>query len=169
MTTAVFLRGINVGGNAKIGMAALREAMERAGYTGVKTLLQSGNVVVDKITPAAMEKLILDEFGLQVRVMTRTHAQLAKVIEDNPFPQHVGEPAKLAVGFLDKAVGKVALDAARYAPDEFVLAGKEIYLWFPNGLGRSKLSEAAFAKALGGPALTVRNWNTVTKMAALTA
>lgn len=169
MTTAVFLRGINVGGRTKISMAALREALEKAGHAGAKTLLQSGNVIVDKITPAAMEKLILEEFGLRVRVMTRTHEQLRKVIEANPFPQHVNEPAKLAVGFLDKAVRAVAVDPARYAPDEFVPAGKEIYLWYPHGMGRSKLGDANFVKLLGGAELTVRNWNTVTKMAELTA
>ena len=169
MTTAVFLRGINIGSNKRISMPALREALEKAGHTGVKTLLQSGNVVVDRITAAAMEKLISDEFGLRVRAMTRTHDQLRKVIESNPFPQHVGEPAKLAVGFLDKVVAKIDIDPSRYVPDEFVLAGKEIYLWYPNGLGRSKLGDAVFAKALGEVALTVRNWNTVTKMAELTA
>ena len=168
MRTAVFLRGINVGGNAKIGMADLRKALEAQGHGDVKTLLQSGNVVVDKVTPAAMEKLILDEFGLQVRVMTRTHAQLRKLIEANPFPEHEDEPAKLGVAFLDVAPGKGAIDVKRYEPDEFRVVGKEIYLWFPNGMGRSKIGDGPFLKALGA-AMTVRNWNTVTKMAELTA
>src|SRR5829696_1170349 len=105
MRTAVFLRGINVGGNKKIGMAQLREALERHGYGDVKTLLQSGNVVLDKATPEALEKLIEEEFGLQVRVMTRTNSQLRKVIEANPFKQHEDEPAKLGVAFLDRAPG----------------------------------------------------------------
>ncbi|GIH09481.1 hypothetical protein Rhe02_75480 [Rhizocola hellebori] len=167
MRTAVFLRGINVGGNAKISMVQLREAMQRHGHADVKTLLQSGNVVVDKITPAAMEKLLLDEFGMQIRVMTRSNAQLRKVIEANPFPEHEQEPAKLGVAFLDKAPGKVQIDLQRYAPDEFIIAGKEIYLWFPNGMGRSKIGDRTFQKSLGAE-MTVRNWNTVTKMAELT-
>ena len=167
MRTAVFLRGINVGGHAKISMAQLREVLERHGHHDVKTLLQSGNVVVDKVTEAAMEKLLLDEFGMQIRVMTRTHAQLRKVIEANPFPQHEQEPAKLAVAFLDKAPGKVSIDPQRYAPDEFIIAGKEIYLWFPNGMGRSKVGDKTFVKSLGAE-MTVRNWNTVTRMAELT-
>jgi uncharacterized protein (DUF1697 family) len=167
MRTAVFLRGINVGGNAKISMAQLREALERNGHNDVKTLLQSGNVVVDKITPGAMEKLLLDEFGMTVRVMTRTNAQLRKVIEANPFPQHEQEPAKLGVAFLDKAPGKVQIDPERYQPDEFILAGKEIYLWFPNGMGRTKIGDRTFQKSLGAD-MTVRNWNTVIKMAELT-
>jgi uncharacterized protein (DUF1697 family) len=167
MRTAVFLRGINVGGHAKISMPQLRQALERHGHTNAQTLLQSGNVVVDKTTPAAMEKLLLDEFGMRIRVMTRTHAQLRKVIEANPFPQHEQEPAKLAVAFLDKAAGKVTFDLQRYEPDEFVIAGKEIYLWFPNGMGRSKVGDKTFQKSLGAE-MTVRNWNTVTKMAEMT-
>ena len=114
MRTAVFLRGINVGGHAKISMAQLREVLSRHGHPDVKTLLQSGNVVVDRVTEAAMEKLLRDEFGMPIRVMTRTHAQLRKVIEANPFPQHEQEPAKLAVAFLDKAPGRVSIDSQRY-------------------------------------------------------
>ena len=100
--------------------------------------------------------------------MTRTHAQLRKLIEANPFGQHLDEPAKLGVAFLDVAPGKVAIDVQRYEPDEFRIVGKEIYLWFPNGMGRSKIGDRMFLKALGA-AMTVRNWNTVTKMAELTA
>jgi uncharacterized protein (DUF1697 family) len=104
---------------------------------------------------------------MTVRVMTRTHAQLRKVIDANPFPQHEREPAKLGVGFLDRAPGKVDVDPRRYEPDEFVIAGKEIYLWFPNGMGRSKIGDRSFHKSLAAD-ITVRNWNTVTKMAELT-
>jgi uncharacterized protein (DUF1697 family) len=149
-------------------MAQLRGALERQGHTEVKTLLQSGNVVVDRVTPAAMEKLLLDEFGMRITVMTRTHAQLRKVIEANPWPQHEQEPAKLGVAFLDKTPGKVTIDPQRYMPDEFAIVGKEIYLWFPNGMGRTKVGDKTFVKALGAE-MTVRNWNTVTKMVELTA
>ena len=163
----MFLRGINVGGNKMIPMAALREALTRAGHADVKTLLQSGNVVLDRGKPAELEQLIEAEFGMKVRVIVRTHAELVKLIENNPFQDHVDQPSRLAVGFLEKAPGKVAIDAARYAPDEFVIAGKDIYLWYAGGMGQTKIGEPAFVKALG-VAMTVRNWNTVTKMADLT-
>jgi uncharacterized protein (DUF1697 family) len=167
MRVGVFLRGINVGGNKKIPMAGLREALTRAGHTGVKTLLQSGNVILDKAKPAELEKLIEAEFGMKVRVIVRTHAELVQVIEGNPFKQHEDQPSRLAVGFLEKDPGKVAIDPQPYAPDEFVLRGKDMYLWFPNGQAETKVGNNAFQKALG-VAMTVRNWNTVTKVAELT-
>jgi uncharacterized protein (DUF1697 family) len=163
----VFLRGINVGGNKKIPMAALRDALARAGHADVKTLLQSGNVVLDKAKPAELEKLIEAEFGMTVRVIVRTHAELVKVIEDNPFKDHVDQPSRLAVAFLEKAPGRVAIDPAIYAPDEFAVHGKDMYLWYPKGMAETKIGNPAFVKGLG-VAMTVRNWNTVTKMADLT-
>lgn len=163
----MFLRGINVGGNKKIPMAGLRDALTRAGYADVKTLLQSGNVVLDRADPAELEKLIDAEFGMNVRVITRTHAELLKVIANNPFKQHEDQPSRLAVAFLDKAPGKVGIDASVYAPDEFIVRGKDMYLWFPNGQAETKIGNPGFVKALG-VAMTVRNWNTVTKMADLT-
>jgi uncharacterized protein (DUF1697 family) len=163
----VFLRGINVGGNKKVPMAGLREALTRAGHAGVKTLLQSGNVVLDKAKPAEIEKLIEAEFGMRVRVMVRTHAELVQVIEANPFQHHEDQPSRLAVGFLEKDPGTVSIDPKPYAPDEFLLRGKDMYLWYPNGMGETKVGNNAFLKTLG-VAMTVRNWNTVTKMAELT-
>lgn len=163
----MFLRGINVGGNKKIPMADLREALTRAGHADVKTLLQSGNVVLDKAKPAELEKLIEAEFGMSVRVMVRTHAELVKLIEANPFKRHEDQPARLAVAFLDKDPGRVAIDPKLYAPDEFVVRGKDMYLWYPNGMAETKVGNPAFVRALG-VAMTVRNWNTVTKMAELT-
>jgi uncharacterized protein (DUF1697 family) len=167
MRVGVFLRGINVGGNKKIPMAALRDALSRAGHADVKTLLQSGNVVLDKAKPAELEKLIEAEFGMTVRVIVRTHAELVKVIEDNPFKEHLDQPSRLAVAFLEKAPAKVTIDPAAYAPDEFLVRGKDMYLWYPNGMGVTKMGNPAFVKGLG-VAMTVRNWNTVTKMADLT-
>ncbi|WP_020519004.1 DUF1697 domain-containing protein [Catelliglobosispora koreensis] len=168
MRVAVFLRGINVGGNKKIAMAELKRALEERGYNDPKTLLQSGNVVVDKAKAADIEKLIKDVFGLDVRVMTRTHAELKAVVANNPFTQHASEGSKLNVAFLDAPLSKLDLDPTVYAPDEFVLNGKEIYLWYPNGMGRSKLLADAPARKIGAVA-TVRNWNTVQKMLDLTS
>ncbi|HCT79111.1 MAG TPA: hypothetical protein DGG94_17995 [Micromonosporaceae bacterium] len=167
MSVAVFLRGINVGGNKKIPMAGLRQALERHGYTGVKTLLQSGNVILDKADAVDIEKIIQAEFAMDVRVMIRTHGELTKVISGNPFKRHEDQPSRLAVAFLEKDPGEVTIDRAFYEPDDFVVKGKEIYLWFPNGQAETKLLNSAFQRAVG-VAATVRNWNTVTKMADLT-
>ncbi len=166
MRVGVFLRGINVGGNKTIPMAGLRDALTRAGYADPKTLLQSGNVVLDSAKSADIEKLIEAEFGMSVRVMIRTHAELLKVIENNPFPQHEDQPSRLSVAFLEKDPGKLTIDPSPYLPDEFAHRGKELYLWPPNGLGKTNLGPK-FQKAVG-VSMTVRNWNTVTKMAELT-
>ena len=168
MRVAVFLRGINVGGNKKIAMAELKRALEERGYNDPKTLLQSGNVVVDKATAADIETVIKEVFGLDVRVMTRTHAELKAVVDNNPFTQHASEGSKLHVAFMATKLSKVDLDPTVYAPDEFALNGREIYLWYPNGMGRSKLLGDAPSRKIGAVA-TVRNWNTVLKMLDLTS
>jgi uncharacterized protein (DUF1697 family) len=167
MRTAVFLRAVNLGATNKISMPALRGALEKAGYTGVQTVVQSGNVVADKITAAGMVKVIKSEFGLDIQVITRTHAELKAVVAGNPFKEHEQHGSKLNVAFLDRAPASFSIDRDAYLPDEFELRGKEIYLWYPNGLGRSKLLNDSAARKTG-IAATVRNWNTVLKMLALT-
>jgi uncharacterized protein (DUF1697 family) len=160
MRTAILLRAVNLGGHNRLSMPAVKKLLEDNGYTGVATYLQSGNVVVDgQVDPADIERL------LGVDVMVRTHDELQRVIDANPFPEHVDEPSKLAVAFCDWATSaSVHRDA--YAPDEVVIKGKDIFIWYPNGLGRSKIG-AAFGKKLGVK-MTVRNWNTVTKLLAMT-
>jgi uncharacterized protein (DUF1697 family) len=110
--------------------------------------------------------MIEDDLGLQVEVTVRSRAELAKVIERNPMPEHVVEPAKLHVSFLTgdpDAAGLAAIDPAAYAPDRFVLDGRQLYLWFPNGAGRSKLATLPWRKRIG-VAGTARNWRTVLTM-----
>lgn len=148
-------------------MAQLRQLLEQHGYENVKTVLQSGNVVLDAAEPAHIEKIIKAGFGMDVRVMTRSHAELRKIVTDNPYKQHEDQPSKLAVAFLDKPVGNMDVDPELYLPDQFTVQGSEIYLWFPNGMADTKLMNNSFQKSIGAAA-TVRNWNTVTKMLALT-
>src|SRR6266540_2357538 len=145
-TYVVLLRGINVGGKTKISMSDLRTLLTGLGAEDVRTHLQSGNAV-----------------------LVRTSAQLVRVVASNPFSGKAKAPAKVHVAFLAAAPGRArvqALDPKRSEPDEFRVAGREIYLYYPNGYGRTKINNAYFEKQLG-VAATTRNWNTVTKLAEL--
>jgi uncharacterized protein (DUF1697 family) len=131
--------------------------------------VQSGNLVLtaDEPKPKDVAKrvaaLIEDGLGLQVVVTARSRAELAAVVERNPMPEHVDEPAKLHVSFLTgtpDAKGVADIDAAKFAPDRFVVDGEHLYLWFPNGAGRSKLATLPWRRRIG-VAGTARNWRTV--------
>ncbi len=102
--------------------------------------------------------------------MVRTREELAAAVAANPFPQAVPEPKSLHVTFLSAAPSDTsaldALDLAAFAPDRFQLVGRELFLWCPGGIGRSKLAEKVSRARLGVSA-TARNWNTVTKLLAL--
>lgn len=173
-TYVVLLRGINVGGKTKISMSDLRTLLTELGAEDVRTHLQSGNAVLRSRMAAtqlmaAVEKAIARELSLEVTVLVRTGTQLAKVVANNPFARRAKAPAKVHVAFLAAAPGRArvqALDVKRGAPDEFRVAGREIYLYYPNGYGRTKINNAYFEKQLG-VAATTRNWNTVTKLAEL--
>ncbi|HVV76260.1 MAG TPA: DUF1697 domain-containing protein [Mycobacteriales bacterium] len=164
-----WLHAVNLGSHNKVPMAWLREAAEAEGFTGVATHLQSGNLVLGADTKDATEvstrvaALIKAGRGLDVVVTTRSRADIARVVERNPMPEHVDEPAKLHVSFLTarpdpQAVA--ALDPDTFAPERFVVDGRELYLWFPNGAGRSKLATFPWRKRIG-VAGTARNWRTV--------
>lgn len=167
------LRGINVGGNKKVPMAQLRALVEGLGFTGVTTLLQSGNVVFTskaKKKPADLEKqlerAIEGEFGFDVSVLVRTRDELAAAIAANPLEGAEEAPSKFLVTFLSGKPEPEALkklDPMAYQPDEFKVVGRELYARFPNGIGRSKLA-AVLASARLGVTATARNWATVTKL-----
>nr|WP_155999420.1 DUF1697 domain-containing protein [Streptomonospora sp. PA3] len=163
------LRGINVGGRNKVRMADLRAVLGGLGYTDAATLLQSGNAAftaagTDPLSiGAAIRRAIETELGMDVAVMVRSAADLERVVAGVPFP--VRDPAKCAVAFLDTPVDRerlAALDSAAYAPEELVPGERELYLYFPDGLGRAKLTPL-LDRYLPGPA-TVRNWNTTTRL-----
>ena len=173
-TYVALLRGINVGGRTKIAMADLRRLFAELGAADVTTYVQSGNVVFKSGAAAAglaqsIERRIADELGLRVTVVVRTPAEVAKVVAGNPFAERGADPKQLHVVFLAEkppAARVRALDATRGAPDEFRVVGREIYLHYPNGSGRSKITNAWFEKELR-VAGTARNWRTVTKLAEL--
>ena len=170
-TYVAFLRGINVGGARKLSMPQLKGVLADFGLEDVVTYIQSGNVVFRTTSRDAaalerrLERAIENAFGLDVTVLLRTQAQLAKVVERNPFLAE-GDVAKLHVAFLSAKPAKGAaarLDPQRSPPDELALVGSELYLRFPNGSGRTKLTLDYVERTLGVRA-TQRNWRTVTKL-----
>ena len=170
---ALLLRGINVGGR-KLPMADLRALLTGLGHTDVKTILASGQAIVtsdrDPAEVAAeLEERLAADAGLRTEVMVRTGAEMAEIVAASPYPGADGDGARHAVMFYRGTVTAKQLerlDPAKYAPDEFVARGREIYLRLPNGFADSKLSLDVLK--LKNPA-TGRNWNTVRKLEALTA
>jgi uncharacterized protein (DUF1697 family) len=165
------LRGINVGSHNRIAMPKLREALEDARFGEVKTYLQSGNVVLSSGKSGAavgreLERLIADRFGLDIDVVVRSRAELAKVVQRNPLGDVATNPKRYQVSFLTakpdpKVVRK--LEALAAGGERLVASGRELYAWHPNGVARSKLWAALAGRSLGVTA-TARNWTTVTKL-----
>ncbi|HXQ91314.1 MAG TPA: DUF1697 domain-containing protein [Acidimicrobiales bacterium] len=166
------LRGINVGGHAKLSMANLRAAFAAMGHEDVQTYIQSGNVLFRARAPAAQTQAAIEmgleqRFGLVTTVVLRTDSQLAAVVAHNPLTAGARNPAKLHVTFLatKPAPSRVAeLDSAAFLPDELRVVGREVYLHCPDGYGRTKLHNAFFERSLQVVA-TTRTWNTVTTLA----
>ena len=172
MTTVVaLLRGINVGGRTKVAMADLRALCTDLGLADVVTYIQSGNVVFrsakkpDTIA-RGLEERIRAELGLEVTVVVRTAAELAKAVRGNPYVRTERDTQRLHVLFMDKTPARTrvaALDPDRSPPDEFTVRGREIFLRLPHGFGRSKLTVDWFERQLG-VRVTARNWTTVNKL-----
>ena len=173
------LRGINVGGNVKIAMAELRVMVEALGFTDVKTLLQSGNLVFTdpkKRSPASLEPLLekatKEKLGVGPDYMIRTPEEWAAIVARNPFPAMAkDDPSHLLVYALKgEAPDQAAIDrlnAAIVGPEEVAAVGRELFITYPDGVGTSKLSTNLIEKTLGKHRGTGRNWNTVLKIAAL--
>ena len=164
----VLLRGINIGPRNRIAMPVLREALEEAGFENVRTYVQSGNVVLESTEqPDAVrrtvERLIEKEFGLEIAVVVRTKAQLAAVAKRNPLKSAAKDPKRYQVTFLSRklpAKAVRALEEAATEDERFVVAGREVYAWHPEGVARSKLGSKLAGQGLGVTA-TSRNWTTV--------
>jgi uncharacterized protein (DUF1697 family) len=164
------LRGINVSGQKNIRMAELKSLYQSLGLLNVETYVQSGNVIfesaernVSKLA-ALIEAQIAQSFGYAVSVFIRDTKDFQRIVTGNPFlTERDEDPTKLHVTFLYGLPSKSQLrnlDVPKDTTDEFVVKGKEIFLYCPNGYGRTKLSNNFFEKKLGMPA-TTRNWKTV--------
>lgn len=171
MTSYVaLLRGVNVGGRAKLSMSDLRVLVSELGYSDVHTYIQSGNVVFTSTqrSPAKIESAVeaglLDALGLDTSVMVRTAKDLQQIVRDNPFARKNFEPTQLVVVFLKaKPKRQGTVDVSKYGPEEVIAKGRELFIHYPNGQGRSKLANAVLERELATPG-TARNWNTVNKL-----
>jgi uncharacterized protein (DUF1697 family) len=168
------LRGVNVGGANKLSMADLRAAFEKAGCVDVETVIPSGNVVfaashaTARDAPRVVAELIRGRFGVTTAIVVRSAAAMREIAESNPFIRAGADPAELHVMCLSSrpnAADVAALDPRRSPPDEFILRGSEIYLRLPNGVARSRLTNAYFDKALRTIG-TARNWRTIVRLCA---
>jgi uncharacterized protein (DUF1697 family) len=192
-THVALLRGINVGGNNMLAMTALAKRFTDAGCKDVVTYINSGNVVfrasaaLARKLPAVIATAITKHHALEVPIVIRTAAQLAAIIDSNPFLAAKAPLKELYVGFLAKVPdaaaiaqldqhyatlrvaarpGKAGPFPKRSPPDEFRVIDGEIYLRYCNGAGTTKLTNAYFDAKLATVS-TVRNWNTVLKLHAL--
>jgi uncharacterized protein (DUF1697 family) len=172
LTFVALLRGINVGGKNKLPMKDLVAMFERAGADEARHYIQSGNVVfraeatVAARLPGLVAREIERRFGFRVPVLLRSGDELHAAARANPLLDAGADPATLHVMFLEHAPGKkevAALDPGRSPPDSFSLVGREVYLCCPNGMARTKLTNAYFDSALRTTS-TARNWRTVLKL-----
>jgi uncharacterized protein (DUF1697 family) len=164
------LRGINVSGQNRIQMPELKRLYESLQLTNVETYIQSGNVIFDcdahDPVPLAeiIEAAITRSFGIFVRVLLRDKEQFQQVMDANPFLNQKNEdPAKLYVTFISGLPSEIAsrnLPTPTDAGDEFILSGDMVYLFCPDGYGRTKFSNSYFDRKLNVSA-TTRNWKTV--------
>jgi uncharacterized protein (DUF1697 family) len=168
------LRGVNVGGANKLAMSDLKAIFEGAGCANVETIIQSGNVVFEAPAKAigSLATIVAAEIqrrtGIEAPVILRSGAELRAIVESNPFLHAGADPAQLHVMCLAVRPSKgdvAALDPQRSPPDEFFVRDREIYLRLPNGVARSKLTNAYFDKTLRTIG-TARNWRTMMRLCA---
>ncbi len=167
------LRGVNVGTHNRIKMEALRPLYESIGLRDPQTYVQSGNVVfrTDKHDLVALAKRIEDAiekgFGFRPAGILRTSSDLRDAIARNPFAKRSGiEPNKLLIYFLASDPGDDVRDKVlqlKTEPEEMQLHARELYIYFPNGMARPKMSWAVLERTLNTPG-TGRNWNSVAKL-----
>lgn len=176
ITYIALLRAINVGGNATVAMADLREAVSELGFDDVQTLLQTGNVIFrcDATSEAALARRLEEQarkrLGLRTIFIVRTAKDYQSVVAKNPFAEAAeGDPSHLVVVFLKDAPEAKAVASLREAikgRETAEAVGKHLYVVYPDGIGRSRLTIDLIERKLGTQG-TGRNWNTVLKLAAL--
>ncbi len=167
------LRGVNLAQHRRMTMKELRAVYESIGLHDVQTHLQSGNVVFRAEEKNAarlahrIEDAIEKKFGFRSDIILRTPAELHDAIARNPFAARRGiEPNRLLVTFLATDPGEEAREQVRKIkshPEELRIDGRELYIYYPNGMARPKVAWAALERILKTSG-TGRNWNTVTKL-----
>ncbi len=170
------LRAVNLGGSTSLQMESLRALLRRMGFEGVRSLLQSGNLVFgsDSRSGSPLESVLEDaieaNFALRTDVFVRPAPEWHSIVTQNPFPREAArDPSHLVVTVLKAAPSATAwkgLDAAIRGPEVVRGAGRHAYIVYPEGIGRSRLTAALIERQLGTRG-TSRNWNTVVKLDAL--
>ena len=170
------LKGINVGGRNLVKMADLRELFLGLKFENVSTILQSGNVVFTSAIPSeseiesVLETAFEERFGFKVDLMVRSAFHLKSLIEANPFKDEAkADPSHLLIHFFRQPPNPenlAAVQAAIRGPEKTCPIGKEVYVFYPDGIGTSTVTRTpGWNKLMGGS--TARNWNTVVKLAEL--
>ena len=172
------LRGINVSGQRMIPRKELQSLMETLPFRQVRTYIQSGNVLFQAEATATRELAehisgkIFDRYRFRVPVIIRTAGELEEALDRNPFlQQSTLETDKLHVTFLADQPSQARIDQVSnqaYEPDKCHISGREVFLYCPQGYGRSKLNNAFFEKKLGVTA-TTRNLKTVKQLISMAA
>jgi uncharacterized protein (DUF1697 family) len=165
-TFVVLLRAVNVGGTGTLAMADLKSICERLGFTEVRTYIQSGNVVFGSAwsegrVKEALQAALSVHMRKPVDVFVRSASEIATVLNRNPFPSAPGN--RVYVLFCDRPPDKTVLSTISIpGREEMRPLGREVYVHYPDGMGRSKLKLSGLGVA------TARNINTIAKLAAMT-
>lgn len=178
MTYVALLRAVNLGPRNVVSMAALRDLVASLGFTDVRTLLQSGNVVFrgrrqsTSTIESTLESALAGHLGVRTSLLVRTAAEWRALLADNPFPREAADAPNhllvMALRHRPAAAAAAALAAAITGRERLRVVGREVFIVYADGIGRSRLTTAVIEKTLGTTG-TGRNWNTVLKLAALAA
>jgi uncharacterized protein (DUF1697 family)/predicted DNA-binding protein (MmcQ/YjbR family) len=170
------LRGINLAGHNRLSMKHLSGVFAAVGCLSIETYIQSGNVVflaeesLAKRVPALVSERLSRELGIQVPVVTRSAAELRRAARDNPFLKPGADMQMLHVAFLaarPTAELVASLDPHRSPSDDFIVIGRDVFLRLPNGMARTKLTNAYLDSRLATTS-TIRNWRTVLRLLEMT-
>jgi uncharacterized protein (DUF1697 family) len=170
---AIFLRGVNVGGNATVKMDVLKSALTENKYRDVSTHINSGNLIVSSLNDKEMlnqniTEIITAYFGIIVEMIIKTKNELLDIIENDPFdPEKETENSKKAVVMLSEKVDNdkvLVFKESSKIEENFYFKDDLLYIYYHNGAGRSKFTNNFIGKKLKVTA-TARNWNTILKMA----
>jgi uncharacterized protein (DUF1697 family) len=170
------IRGINVGGHTPVSMSDLRDMLAQLGFESARSLLQSGNLVFrcDTRTGVDLERMLETEaekrLGLRADFLIRSATEWREVVSRNPFRKEAErDPGHLVVMFLKSAANAKdvkEVQAAITGPEIIRADGRQVYIVYPAGIGKSRLTNVLLEKKLGIRG-TARNWNTVLKLAAI--
>lgn len=168
------LRGVNLGGNKKVPMAELRALVDGLGFSDVRTLLNSGNVVFTaranavRGAAARIQQAILDRLGVATAVTVLSAAELGAILDDNPLGGMVDNPSRMLIAVFasgDARQRAAELESRTWEPELFAVGNRAAYLWCANGIAAGELADAVDRKLRTG--VTARNLATMTKLRAL--